>query len=416
LTKYSYPGIDDKPKVSWRLLAGIGVAALALSWWYFRPAKQAGASSDQSGQISSAPASAAAGVSTAPPGASAGPDHDELLASLRQKLSGSVDEALAALAELANTQPELAINLANELGRTNQEKFDWVQRIVKQWANRDSEQAWNWIARPNNSLANLGSVATVMDAMAASNPDMLLGHIDALLVQDDKSGSLFTAQNAVYYGLDALIKSGNLEVAQATVEAWANDPNKLPIGTAAFEIVALAMNPNSPSAAAAWLRSLPASDDRNSAIQTFVYQWGQNNPVAAMTLAQTLTPQEGQTDAVGRVFNEWIQSDPTKAMNWLEDYLSRTPDNIADDLMIGSLVLFAPAVKNDPNEAMKLADSISNPQARSTYQQQIIQSWARSDPAAPIEYLLKNPNLDPDQKKLLIQEAQEAGSPSQGEQ
>ena len=416
MSKYSYPGFEDKPKLSWRLIAGIAVASLALGWWYFRPEKPSVPTVDQAAPAASSSDSSTPVASTPAGDAYQTAGHDDLLALLRQKLSVSDAEALAALAEIAKDQPELAISLAHELGRTDAEKAGWVQQIVKQWAGRSPDQAWNWVSQPNNSLANLPLVGVVMDAMAANNPDALLGHMDALLLQDDKSGGLLSAQNTVYYGLEALIHSGNIETAQATVEAWANDPNKLPFGPAAYQIVAMAMDQNAPGAIGAWLRSMPVSDDRNSAIESFAYQWGQNNPVAAMSWAQNLAPQEGQTEAVGRVFSEWIQADPTKAMNWLEDYVSRTPDNIADDLMIGSMVLFSPSLKSDPGEALKLADSISDPQSRSTYQQQVIQSWARSDAAAAVEYLLNNQTIDPEQKKLLMQEVQDASSPNPPDQ
>jgi len=395
----------------------MAVAALAFGWWVFRTETPSVRPANQAGPAVPLPVSSAPVASTASTDSYRTAGRDELLALLRQKLqSGSDKDALAALAEIAKDRPELAISLANELGRTNAEKTAWVQEVVKQWAGRSPEQAWGWLAQPTNPLANSPLLGVVMDAMATSNPEMLLGHVDALLVQNDKSGSLFSAQNAVYYGLQALVKSGNLEIAQATVEAWANDPNKLPVGPAAYEIVVLAMDQKAPETAATWLRSLPASDDRNSAIGTFAFQWGQNDPLAAMHWAQTLTPQEGQPDVVGRIFSEWIQNNPETATNWLEDYLSRTPDDVADDMMIGSLVLFSPTAKNDPNEALKLADSIVNPQTRSIYQQQIFQSWGRTDPGSAVEYVMNSTTLDPDQKKMLIQQIQDASSPSTAEQ
>jgi len=107
-------------------------------------------------------------------------------------------------------------------------------------------------------------------------------------------------------------------------------------------------------------------------------------------------------------------------VSWLDDYLSRTPANIEDDVMVGSMILFSPATKNDPNESLKLADSISDPQTRSIYQQQIFQSWGRSDPGSAVEYVLNSPTIAPEQKQLFIQQIQDANravnSPNQPEQ
>jgi hypothetical protein len=57
---------------------------------------------------------------------------------------------------------------------------------------------------------------------------------------------------------------------------------------------------------------------------------------------------------------------------------------------------------------MKLADAIANPQTRMVYQQQLVQSWGRTDPGAAVEYVMNSPTIDKDQKQLLIQEIQDA--------
>ncbi|HKB89554.1 MAG TPA: hypothetical protein VKC60_03435, partial [Opitutaceae bacterium] len=64
------------------------------------------------------------------------------------------------------------------------------------------------------------------------------------------------------------------------------------------------------------------------------------------------------------------------------------------------------ATKNDPQEALKLADSISNPQTREIYESQVFQSWGRRNPSAAIDYLQKSPTIAPEQKQLLMQEIQ----------
>ncbi len=259
-----------------------------------------------------------------------------------------------------------------------------------------------------------------MDTMATSAPETLLGNMDVLLLRDDTSGNFMAAQNSVYLGLQALIKSGNLYLARAAVEAWANDPLKLNVGPAAYELVAMTMDKNAPESTAAWLRSLPITEDRNSAIETFVASWGQNDPPAAMHWAEKLAPQEGQPEAVGRVFIEWMQNDAGAAINWLDDYIPRSATVAEGDDLIGSMILFSPTAKSNPKEALKLADSIDNPESRLIYQEQVFQSWARTDPGAAVEYVMNSTTIASDQRELLFQQILEANkqanAPNQPEQ
>jgi hypothetical protein len=403
---YTYPGAQPKQKFSWQLLAGVIVVGAGLCWWAYR----AGRASLPSGPAASSPGPALDLTSLADANAekyrTAG--YDELLALLRGKLPETGGGVQAALAKIAQSRPDLAIALAQELGRTDAEKTTWVSGLVKTWTLHDPKNAWDWLAKPDNKLTTPPLLGVVMDAMAVSNPEMLLANVDELLIKDDHSGSPFSAWNSVYMGLEALVKSGNVDLARAAVEAWANDPGKLNFGPAAYQIVAMAMDKSTPETTAAWLRTLPPSEDRNSAITGFATTWATNDPSAAMRWAESLTADESQSAAVSQIFAGWMQTDPSAAMNWLDDYIPRTAGIVEDDTLIGSMILFSPSTKSDPGEAMKLADSIANPQTRMVYQQQLVQSWGRTDPGAAVEFVMNSTTIDKDQKQLLIQEIQDA--------
>jgi hypothetical protein len=406
---YSYPGARPKQKFSWPLLAGVVVAGAILGWWTYR-AGRAPSPTNQGPGASSGPALDLTRL--AAPGADAETyrtaGYDELLKLLRGRLAGSGQDPLAALAEIARDRPDLAIALAEELGRTNAEKSSWVAALVGQWTSHDPKSAWDWLTQPDNKLTTPALLGTVLDAMAVSDPEMLLGNVDTLLLKDDHSGSPFSARNSVYMGLEALVKSGNVDLARAAVEAWAGDPGKLPIGPAAYEIVAMAMDKTTPEVTAAWLKSLPPSEDLNSAVTTFAGTWGQSDPGAAMRWAESIPAEEGQSGAIGQIFVGWMQSDPGAAMNWLDDYIPRTAGIMEDDTLIGSMILFSPTTKKDPGEAMKLADSIADPQTRFIYQQELVQSWGRTDPGSAVEYVMNSTTIADDQKQLLIQQIQSA--------
>jgi hypothetical protein len=342
--------------------------------------------------------------------------YDELLALLRRKLSGAGGETLAALARIAASRPELAIALARDLGRTDLEKNAWVGEIVRQWAGRDPQPAWAWLTQPANPLASSPLLGIVMNAMAGSNPEMLLANVDQLLLKDDSTGSPFSARNSVYLGLQALVKSGNADLAQAAVESWSNDPRHPPIGAAAYELVALGMDKSAPDKTVAWLQSLPVSDDRNAALGTLAVAWGQTDPAGAIRWAETIAPEEGRSDVVSRIFSEWSKIDSTAALSWMDDYMSRNPAFAGDDTMIGSLVLFSSTTKNDPARALKLAALISDPKTQGIYVSQVFQSWGRRDPAAAMNYLQQSTSIDPAQKQQLRQQIQGAQSTDRSEQ
>jgi len=401
-------GLQDKSKFS-RLLRLRAVAAVfVLNWWVF-----------QTGQASAGPVQQTAQDNLYQTGG-----YIELRSLLRTKLPGAVNDVLSGLAEIAQNRPGMAIDLAEDLGRTDAEKAAWAGDLLKHWAGRDPQDAWEWLGQQtyltDTQLANGSFVSVVMDALAISHPKMLVEKVNSLLHQDNPSSGPLSVPASVYLGLQALIESGQVGLAQTAVEDWAKDPLQPKIGAAPFELVAMALDKNSPENAAAWLRSLPASDDRNSALVTFTSFWGQSDPAAAMHWAETLTPPEDQPEVISQIFSGWMRSDTAAAMNWLGHYTSRTPAFVESDLMIGSLVLFSPAAKNDPKVALKLCGTIANPQTREIYQEQVYQSWGRRDPAAAIDYLQKDSMIASEQKKILIQQIQEASqqaaAPDQSEQ
>src|SRR5579862_7732002 len=127
-------------KFSWWLVGGIAVAASVVVCRFFLP----GNNRSQPPPVLAAPA----------PPTQQTAEAGQLSGQLREKLPGSPEDTLADLKELARSQPEKAIELADRLGRTDAEKAAWIRTILKQWADRNPGNAWDWVVRPNNSIAN----------------------------------------------------------------------------------------------------------------------------------------------------------------------------------------------------------------------------------------------------------------------
>jgi hypothetical protein len=83
---------------------------------------------------------------------------DERLAAIRARLgpSATPDETMAVLNEIAWSDPALAIDLADALGQTEEEKTAWVADLARWWAGRQgtgyrpSRRAgwWTWPPAP----------------------------------------------------------------------------------------------------------------------------------------------------------------------------------------------------------------------------------------------------------------------------
>lgn len=412
----------SSPRTSARLLfVGIALAVAALGGWIFHGDNEpriAGVRTAPTDTLSTAPNSALdprEQVEKHMEDVGGDPlmiaSHDDLLSLLRGKwdASGSAEDVLAALAEIARDRPALAIELAQALGRSEEEKTLWVTDFTRQWSERDPQSAWEWLTQlpvdRMDQLANGSLPGVVLDGMAAREPQRLTGLMDALVRTDRVPGSIAPAV-AMHLGLQALIKSGEVTLAQTVVEAWARDPLKPDVGRSAYETVALALGKNNSVEAGNWLTSLPLSEERNAAIATFASDWGDRDPAAALQWVGTLAPQEGQHVALERTFTAWAERDAIGAAEWLGDYLSQLPTGTKSDRLIGSLIAFSPTLRSAPEVARQWTELISDPERRASYEEQVAWRWSRHDLAAATHYVQNSSSMAWQQKQALLQKMQ----------
>jgi hypothetical protein len=334
---------------------------------------------------------------------------DETLAALREKLgtNGTPDEIMAELATISKTDPGLAIDLAHALGRTDEEKSAWVSDLAKQWATRAPQQAWDWLAQQNQTrLRDLAAgtlPAVILGAMATSEPALLLHNIDQLVHLGETPFGVAPVV-AVHLGLDALT-ANHLDLARQAVEAWTNDPAKPAIGEAAYLTVADALSKLAGfDEAGAWLKAMPPSTERETALVEFPAHWAESNPRAALDWVEANVPSDLQARAVQRTFGDWAERNPVEAGEWLGAYLGRTPANIDTDRLIGALVNLGPAVKESPATALHWTNLLTDPVARIASEEKIVLRWARQDRAAASDHLWKSQTLTPDRKQALIRQ------------
>lgn len=333
------------------------------------------------------------------------------LAALRTRLgpSPSPDEAMRALAEIAQNDPALALDLAQALGQTDEEKATWVTDLARQWASRDPQQALAWLQQQNatrlRDLATGTLPETIVGAIAKAQPALLVTQLDALLAAGE--GPLgISPVVAIHLGLDALAASGQLSLARTTVERWAADPTHPTIGEAAFVSVAATLAQSDAVQAGAWLKNLPSTPARDIALVEFPAQLAQQqSPRAALEWTEANLAAELRSQALQRTFSDWVESAPADAGDWLGSHLVRNPSSPDTDRLISTLVNLGPAVKASPATALQWAALVSDPAARATLEGRIALRWARQDRDAAVNYLSSHPTLPPAQKQTLLQQA-----------
>ena len=399
----------QKNRVAWVLLAAAIVGFVFAEQFFFSrkaassavpPAKKITLVRPRRSPPDSSNSGLAQAQATAAPAGNA-----ELPSTLRAKLAGSPDETLAALEELVKTRPVEAIDLAQSLAPTAEEKEAWIHELMRAWAGRDAQAAWTWLgAQSADRMDQVGGnalVGVVLEAMAARAPETMLLNVDALLRLGSPSGAI-APQLGVQRGLEALIRHGRTDLAQQAVEGWARDPLKPDIGATAYETVAAALGKDAPETAGNWLKSLPASDERTTAIAAFTDSWADRNPQAALSWAEALKPSEGREAAIDRTVSDWVDVNAVAATEWLGNYLSRAPADGEADRLIETVINVSSVVRNDPQLALKWADLISDPGKRETYEENAALQWSRQDAAAAIGYVRQSPAISADRKQSLI--------------
>jgi hypothetical protein len=331
----------------------------------------------------------------------------EVEAALRGKLALSVGDFLRALAELGQTQPALAVDLAQRLGRSDAEKSEWVKISMQQWADRDSQAAWDWIRQLSftrkDELAGGDLPALVLGTMARHDPNSVLSNLDSLLRVGNLSESVSTSV-AVHLGVEALVENGKTDLARQAVEAWSKDPAHLNIEAAAFETVASALAKTEPREGGEWLRSMPISDERNAAMASFVSGWAEQDTRSALQWAETLPANEGQQEAINRTVSDWIETRPDEVGDWLSDYLSRAPANDHTDGLIERVINVSPTVRSSPQTALPWLALISDPVTRAATAEKVAVRWGAQDHTAAINFVQSSATIPADRKPALVQQ------------
>lgn len=387
----------------------VAVAALAAGAFLFRSKSTGPRARPPASSPTAAPPAAIPPAPAGPTATTSARDGStaELLAALREKLATSVGDALQALSGIAKTNPALAIDLAQELGRTDEERAEWVKNLTQQWCDQDVQAAWKWLGALSQhrmeQLAGGELTSVVLGAMARQDPDAVISNLDGLLRHGNLSESVSTPV-AVHVGLAALVDAGKIDLAQQVVDAWARDPQKLKLEAAAYETVAMARAQSAPTETAEWLLSLPGGDERNNAIATFSAVWADHDPRGALQWAEALPDSDGRQAAIRRTVADNIEKYPNEVSAWLGDYLARAPASPATDALVATVISNSPEIRAAPQTALQWLKLISDPAQHDAVEERIAIRWAVQDRTAAEAYVWKSPTIPAERKGALVQE------------
>lgn len=244
---------------------------------------------------------------------------EELLSYGRDLLAHGdrLENVVTLLQFLAGDRPNLAIELARDLGRTDGERQVFLYATLSAWAGQDAPAAVRWAFEQSDAYNIPGRASLLyvtIEEIAADNPRAAIDTAEAAL-RDTQAGA--SARDVARFTLEALIKTSHIDLAQSALETWASGPEAKRLSGPDFEIVAMALAGQSFKQAGAWLDTQGNSPARNDACLPFAMAWAEQDPVAAMDWAQQLGSASGGDDVRVATFARWLKSDRSAAMQWL---------------------------------------------------------------------------------------------------
>jgi len=340
------------------------------------------------------------------------PTREKFLALLREKIaaSGSTEDLLAVLKTLSQTNPALALDLAQDVARNGGEKFDLVSGVVQQWAEVDPQGVWNW-AKQESFGTNIPATNVLMNdalqQMAKNDPQLLISDVAAAMQSGGWSSALqneYALSSMERDAMQALLQSGHPDVARQALEQWSVGQGAVQMDDKPFTVVGSYLARNSVTDASTWSQALPESKGKDAAVAAVAGVWARSDPQAALNWAQKLDG-PARTDALEKAFGQWVDQDTASAAQWLSQYIGSqpNPDSAATDEMITNMLANASLSHTDPKVALEWVAAISDAAQQTQSMEQVIRDWGSDDPAAASRFVSESTALAPEQKQKLLQ-------------
>jgi hypothetical protein len=343
---------------------------------------------------------------------------------LRDELCGY---AIRALAEEDFVAAQAQLDLISNPRQRSRLQAD----LLGQLAQRDPAAALDRMTGLSSSLGSgvegLQLVNTVLRSAAKLNPADALAAIDdlpeAVRAQARGAALIGWADENPVAALEWAVANG-IKISEAKALASIGEGG----GSSWYSLISTAFH-NDREKTLAWLRSQPASAERDSLLRSGLW----NGPLAQrIEIYNELTP-ASQKEAVWSLVNGFAETDMSAAETWVKglpvgdvrcaavqnlamrqaDDTPERLDAFADAWPAGpeqdaALLGISNAVtEEDPKRGLDFAARISNPQTRFKAFAQIANSWLSSNESAARAWIARASEFTPDQKRVLIRQFDE---------
>jgi hypothetical protein len=254
-------------------------------------------------------------------------------------------------------------------------KNEFLGGLISSWSLLDPEAASRFIDDLGDTKNNLGYRArgNIVYNWATLDPSAAL---EWVAKQKEKD---FADTPYLY---DDVIRGWcrkDISAASAYVAQHLDDPA---VGEAASSLVTAMFNQNNVDEATAWVSHMPAGDPRDEAESKIASLWAAKDPSSAARWVATLPPDE-QTNVGRTIANTWIDTNWPEASRWIA-----TLTGDVRDVALAAAVNREGATQVD---SLALALSIGNEEMRNNALENVIRSWAATDPNATETWVKGSP-------------------------
>jgi len=294
------------------------------------------------------------------------------------------NQIVAAIEDLATRDAQRALSLA--LAEVDLRlRLDMLRAALRGWAKSDPDAAGDW-ALSHPSIIDKSDAATAVLTGLIQNPDAAIRLFSHLSETDPGHAREFG--NSL---IAALSNNGDFSRA-AEFAAQGDAQYRNDWLAAAFG----SWSQYQPQTAAAEAMKLPDPDLRQSAVQAAFTGWAQGDPKGLIAYAISLPDGQAKSFALTESLPSWAVNEPAAAAEWI----NQMPSSPELDQGIATVAL---SLDNKPEVAVTWAESIADPQLRSTTLATLIRQWNESDPAAAQQYADTSTNIiGEDRSDLLI--------------
>jgi hypothetical protein len=296
------------------------------------------------------------------------------------------DEILIAIEDLALRDPARALSLA-EAESNLRLRHEMYRAALRGWARVAPEAAADWALSDQTAIERTDALAAALAGAAKTNSDAAL-KLTAYLIEKDP-------QHARDHGVSLIAAlAGTGEFERAARFAATGDVNTQEDWlTTAYSMWA----DYQPGAAMTAVAALIDPEARRNAFNAAVSSWSSNDPKAVAEYAAQLDSSDEKKFAITAALRNWAANDAVEAANWIRQ---RDPSPELDAGTAG--VATDQQNFRQPAVAIEWAESITDPELRSSTLVTIIRQWAEQDRAAAQNYFRNSTGLRPNDRSELL--------------